>query len=107
MLCPIVGSNVPIYSIIAFSERCTLKDVTVDSSNIKVINRQHINKTVKHMSNNSMHSLSQVDIEHIYEILYPYTQMTEYEKLQHINNVNAARYEIKNKPMYRLQSSYT
>ena len=95
----IIGNNIPIYSIIAFSERCTLKDITVESSNIKVINRQYIGKTVKQMGNNSIHTLSQDDIQRIYEMLYPFTQMTEYEKLQHIDNVNAARYGIKKKPV--------
>lgn len=92
-----VGNNVSIYSVIAFSDRCTLKDITVESSNVKVINRQYISKTVKQMGNNSIHTLSPIDIQRIYDMLYPYTQMTEYEKLQHIDNVNAARYGIKKK----------
>lgn len=88
----IVGNHVPIYSLIAFSERCTLKDITVEAPDIKVINRQYINGTVKHMGNHSIQALSRMDIERIYEMLYPYTQVTEYEKLQHIENINAARH---------------
>ena len=91
----IIGNNVPIYSVIAFSDRCTLKNITVESSYVQVVKRQYISKIVKQMGNDSVHTLSQIDIERIYEMLYPYTQMTEYEKLQHIDNVNAARYGIK------------
>ena len=88
----IVGNDVPIYSLIAFSERCTLKNITVESPDIKVFNRQYINKIVKNMGDKSIQALSKTDIERIYEMLYPYTQTTEYEKLQHIDNINATRY---------------
>ena len=88
----IVGNNIPVYSVIAFSERCTLKKVTVESTDIKVINRQHISATVKYMGNGSLQALSKMDIERIYEMLYPCTQTTEYEKLQHIENINTMKH---------------
>ncbi|MBD5518691.1 MAG: DNA-binding protein [Lachnospiraceae bacterium] len=83
----IVGTNIPIYSLIAFSERCTLKDITVESSDVVVINRQDISESVKHMGNRSIQALSKMDISRIQEMLYPYTQTTEYEKQQHIENI--------------------
>lgn len=88
----IVGTNVPVYSVIAFSERCTLKSVTVESADIKVVNKQHISTAVKHLGNQAIQALSKMDIERIYEMLYPSTQTTEYEKLQHIANVNAIKH---------------
>lgn len=88
----IVGGNIPFYSVIAFSKRCSLKDITVDSPNVKVINRPSIHETVKLLGNRSIQSLSKMDIERIYEILYPYTQTSEYEKLKHIENINTARH---------------
>ncbi len=93
----IVGTNIPIYSLIAFSERCTLKDITVESSDVVVINRQDISESVKHMGNRSIQALSKMDISRIQEMLYPYTQTTEYEKQQHIDNLKTARYKIKKK----------
>ncbi|MBD5476176.1 MAG: hypothetical protein HDR17_09415 [Lachnospiraceae bacterium] len=93
----IVGNTVPIHSIIAFSERCTLKDVTVESTDVKVINRQNISTTIKCIGNYTVQAINQTDIERIFEILYPYTQATAYEKIQHINNVNAIKYESTNK----------
>ncbi len=91
----IVGNNIPVYSVIAFSKRCSLKDITVDSPNVKVINRPSIHETVKLLGNRSIQSLSKMDIERIYEILYPYTQTSEYEKLKHIENINTARHTSK------------
>ncbi|MBD5506658.1 MAG: hypothetical protein HDR05_00980 [Lachnospiraceae bacterium] len=93
----IVGTNIPIYSLIAFSERCTLKDITVESSDVVVINRQDISESVKHMGNRSIQALSKMDISRIQEMLYPYTQTTEYEKQQHIDNIKSARYKTKEK----------
>ena len=95
----IVGEHVPVYSVIAFSERCTLKNVTVESANIKVINRQHLVTAVKHLGNQSIQALSKMDIERIFEMLYPYTQTTEYEKLQHITNVDAIKHNSKVVPI--------
>lgn len=93
----IVGTNIPIYSVIAFSERCTLKDIPVESSDIVVINRQDISQSVKYMGNRSIQALSKMDISRIEEMLYPYTQTTEYEKQQHIDNIKTARYKTKKK----------
>lgn len=83
----IVGTNIPIYSVIAFSERCTLKAIPVESPDVVVINRQDIGESVKHMGNRSIQALSKMDISRIQEMLYPYTQTTEYEKQQHIDNI--------------------
>lgn len=93
----IVGTNIPIYSLIAFSERCTLKDITVESSDVIVINRQDISESVKHMGNRSIQALSKMDISRIQEMLYPYTQTTEYEKQQHIENIKTVRHKTKEK----------
>lgn len=82
-----IGENVPVYSIIAFSERCELKDVTVESEDVRVIKRQIISGTVKYLGNQSLLALSKMDVERVYEILYPYTQTTAYEKQQHIENI--------------------
>lgn len=83
----------------AFSERCVLKDVTVESADIKVVNRQHVGTAVKYLGNQSIQALSKMDVERIYEMLYPYTQTTEYEKLQHIMNVNTIKRDGKIVPI--------
>lgn len=103
----IVGTNIPIYSVIAFSERCTLKDIPVESPDVVIINRQHINESVKRMGNRSIQALSKMDISRIQEMLYPYTQTTEYEKQQHIDNIKTARYKTKKKPTDPIVSEST
>ena len=43
----VVGESVPLYSIIAFSERCELKDITVTSNEVAVIKRNELAQTIK------------------------------------------------------------
>lgn len=96
-----VGERIPIYSIIAFSDRCKLKDITVESQDVKVIKRQAISGTVKYLGNQSLLALSKMDIERVYEMLYPYTQVTEYQKQQHIENIHTAK--NKSEPLKSVQ----
>ena len=42
-----VGGNVPLFSIIVFSERCELKKVEVESSDVKVIKRDRTYASVR------------------------------------------------------------
>ncbi len=86
----IVNSQIPIYSIIVFSKRCTLKNITVANPQVTVIRRPQIHKVVKHIGSQSLHTLTKEEIANIYEILYPYTQVDTATKLQHINNINKA-----------------
>lgn len=83
----IVGNNIPIYSIIVFSERCTLKDITITSPDILVIQRNEIFSTVNEILFKNNHSLDANQIEDIYQKLYPYTQVSEEIKQQHIDNI--------------------
>ena len=42
-----VGEDVPLFSIIVFSERCELKKITVESEDVKVIKRDRVYATVR------------------------------------------------------------
>lgn len=83
-----VGEQIPMHSIIVFSERCTLKNVTIKSDEIKVINRNQVSFTVsdicKAIPENIM---TDEDVANLYNKLYPYTQVSEKEKAQHIVNI--------------------
>lgn len=77
----------PVYSIIAFSDRCTLKSINVISPNTKVINRSKILETATDVCNSTSPHLSQEEIDRIYSILYPLTQVDDSVKQQHIANI--------------------
>ncbi len=85
----VVGDDIPYFSIITFSERCTLKKIN-KSSDVKVINRGDVpfvvNAIMQKMQENV---LSAEDIDTIYNKLYIYTQVNDEVKQQHIQNINS------------------
>lgn len=84
----IIGDEYPIYSIIAFSERCTLKDITVYSKDIQIIKRNNICDAISKISNaieNPVISYDEILI--LYDFLYPYSQVNEELKQEHIQNI--------------------
>ncbi|MBQ8359615.1 MAG: NERD domain-containing protein, partial [Oscillospiraceae bacterium] len=83
----LVGEDIPTHSIITFSERCTLKKVEVKSDDIRVINRDKVYDTVATIcAQRDVAALSNEQISEIYDKLYPYTQVSNATKEQHIQN---------------------
>ena len=87
----IIGENFPFYSIITFSERCTLKNISVSDSMTRVINRNQVSATVKSFSSANTSKLSQEEIDRIYDSLLPFTQISNEVKQKHINDIQSNR----------------
>lgn len=83
----LVGEDIPMRSIIAFSERCTLKDITLTSYEASVINRNTVLPVVSTLYNQYPTALDTEKIDRIYNILYPFTQVNLLAKQQHIQNI--------------------
>lgn len=84
-----LGEQVPMRSIIVFSERCTLKNIQVKSNDIRVINRNNVASVVSAVcSQIPTDLLSESDITNLYNKLYPYTQVDAIAKAQHIANIH-------------------
>jgi len=88
----LIGNDIPIYSVITFSERCTLKKLEVDTTKVSVINRNQVRGLVKSISDNKEPILTDNQIEELYQKLYPFTQVDDSVKSKHID-------DIKNKPL--------
>lgn len=89
----LVGESVQTKSIIVFSDECTLRDITVNSDNVSVINRHHILPIIIKMCNELQSDyLTQTQIDDIYNILYPYTQIDRRTKEDHANKLH--KYKI-------------
>jgi hypothetical protein len=83
-----LGEQVPVHSIIVFSERCTLKSVQLHSNDVCVINRYHLFPMVTAICNRiPTDLLSSVSIEEIYSKLYPFTQVDGFTQVQHAANL--------------------
>lgn len=84
----LVGDNIPMKSIITFSDRCVLKSIKITSHDVNVINRYHVNSVVKQICNQSCETLLTTEqINEIYNKIYPYTQVNEAVKTQHVANI--------------------
>jgi hypothetical protein len=75
-------------SIIVFSDRCTLKDITLKSSDISVINHYKVAPTVAQICNQTQSGVyTETEINDIYGKLYPYTQLGLELKERHVESV--------------------
>ena len=83
-----VGEDVPLFSIIVFSERCELKKVTVESSDVKVIKRDRTYATVRDIWDRSPDVIPDERIDELYEKLVVLTNVDEAVKAAHIDNIN-------------------
>ena len=85
----ILGEQFAMRSIIVFSDRCTLKSVQIKSNEISVINRYNVAPVVSAICNQtSTDILSESNITELYNRLYPFTQVDEIAKAQHIANIH-------------------
>ena len=82
-----IGKELPMFSYIIFSDRCTLKNVTLTSEAHHVINRYDILAAVKQNTIRVEKALSAQDIDDLYNSLYPLTQTKEEDRLKHIENI--------------------
>ncbi len=79
--------TLPFYSYIVFSDRCTLKNITLTSAKHYVINRYNLLSAVQQNIANTGIQLSPEKIDNLFEKLYPFTQVEEAEKMAHITNI--------------------
>ena len=88
----ILEEDLPVRSLIAFSERCTLKDVTVKSEDVYVVKRDKLFDALISCNEKAKEAgirIEDGDIERIYDKLYPYTQVDKATKQAHIENIKS------------------
>lgn len=83
-----VGEDVPLFSIVVFSERCELKKVTVESPDVKVIKRDRTYAAVRDIWDQSPDVISEEKINELYDNLAKLTNVDEAVKAAHIDNIN-------------------
>ncbi len=77
----------PFYFYIVFSDRCTLKDITLISEKHYVVNRYNLFSAVQQNIAKVGRQLSSDKIDELFEKLYPLTQIDEAEKIAHVRNI--------------------
>lgn len=71
----LIGKNLPMQSIIVFSDRSVFKDVTVYSDDITIIKHSRIASSVRSICNQMQDVYTEAEISDIYNKLYPYSQI--------------------------------
>jgi hypothetical protein len=85
----IIGEQIPVWSIIVFSDRCTLKSISISSNDVCVINRYYTSNVVSSIWNQpSQAYLSDATVLQLFNLLYPLTQVDDFVRAQHIANIN-------------------
>ena len=84
----ILPSNIPFYSVIAFSNNCELKNITIYSSSIINYYDNILNEIKHKILDIKPDVITEEEVDSIYNQLYKYTQNSEYIKAQHISNIN-------------------
>lgn len=80
--------SVPMASVIVFSDRCTLKNVTFSPERVHVINRQDLLPTTASVfTGGAEKKLSSAEIEELYQRLYPLSQTDEVTREKHIKDI--------------------
>lgn len=88
----LVGKNILMHSIIVFSDRCVLKNITIKSTNISVINHCSVVSVVSQIWNRTQSEFyTEAEISNIYNKLYPYTQLDYAAKEQHVKSIERIR----------------
>ena len=82
-----VGEDIPICSVIVFSDRCELKKVDVALENAVVINRREVENTVMVLMDKYEKIADADTVEGIYNKLKPFTEMTNEQKEKHIKDI--------------------
>lgn len=78
----LVGDGIPMFSVIVFSERCTLKSISVKSNDINAVKLDSLFDLVCNICSNSNEIRSDDEVSELY--LYPYAQVSEAEKTYRI-----------------------
>lgn len=84
-------AEVPVYSLVVFSDHCVLKKIRVSGPDRQVTTWRKLRRTVRKLIRKHPHALEAEKIAEFYERLYPYTQVSERERQEHIRNIQRHR----------------
>lgn len=83
----IINFDYPVYSVIVFSDRCTLYNEDMLKAEAQVITADDLGETVESYFKFMNPEMSDDDIELVYNKLYPYSHVSNEVKAKHIQNI--------------------
>lgn len=79
--------DIPLFSIIVFSERCELKKIKLERNDVFVIKRDSLYSTIRKIWKTAKDSLSENEVDEIYNKLKKLTNVDKSVALEHIENI--------------------
>ncbi|HCW33944.1 MAG TPA: NERD nuclease [Ruminococcaceae bacterium] len=90
----IIGENCPVHPIVVFSEKCTLKNITFYSEDVQIVKLNSVCSAVsKVLCPTENSALSDDELQRLYDLLYPYSQVSEQVKQKHIRDIRSNHFE--------------
>jgi len=83
----IVGEDVPILSVVAFSDRCELKNINLPHGEAQVVKYECAFDAVSNMLSSCYYTIDDEKTKNLYSMLYPYSQTDEITKAKHIGDL--------------------
>lgn len=87
----LIGDALPIYSVIVFSNDCTLQNINASDQMTEIVTFGYLNSIINNLLNKNPNSLTQEDVTSIYNKLYPYTQVPEEVRRKHAKYIQAKK----------------
>ena len=82
-----IKAEIPVYSVIVFSDECNLTKVPPPKGNTIIINRRDVNAAIKYVLDKNRDFITYRQLDEIQKELFPYSQRTKKEKEKHIEDI--------------------
>lgn len=79
--------EIPLFSLIVFSERCELKKITLDSKEVCVIKRNRLSAAIRKIWKKTEDALTEEEVDWVYQALEERTKVDRATKAAHIRNI--------------------
>ena len=90
-LAAVLPYQVPMHSVVVFADRCKIDKVSVNDNSADIIYVSQAKCPIQYDAERAPHVLSPDEITEIYASLYPYTQVSDEVKREHIQQVQRYR----------------
>lgn len=81
--------DVPVFSVIVFSDRCQLKEIDCDRADVVICQQSGLFRELRRIWRRHFSSLTNCEIEDIYEELLPFTMVGQSVKHQHVKAIRS------------------
>lgn len=90
-----IEKNIPVWSVIVFSDECELKDITINSKNVRVVQCYNVASTVEQICNETQFDfLTETEVIDLYNHLLINASVSDEEKERHARKAFEAKQRL-------------